>query len=162
MDYLIFRTINNLAGTSKILDFIGIFFARYLIYLLFIVLIFFLFYKKRVVFKAILACLLGLIINYLISLFYFRPRPFVSFSVNLLIEKAPLGKSFPSDHATLAFALAFSIYFLNKKFGTIFFLLAFLVSLGRIFVGVHYPSDILASIIVAFFSSLIIKSLIKS
>lgn len=162
MDYLIFKKINDLAGLSKFLDYLGIFFARYLIYLFFLVLIVLFFYKRKTALKIFLSAILGLLINYSISLIYFRPRPFVSFPVNLLIEKSPLEKSFPSDHATLAFAIAFSIYFFNKKLGIVFLILAFLISLTRIYVGVHYPFDILASIIVAFFSSLIIKISVRS
>jgi undecaprenyl-diphosphatase len=56
--------------------------------------------------------------------------------------------SFPSGHSTFAFALAFSIFLYDKKYGSIFLIMAFLVSLGRIFTGVHFPFDIFIGAII--------------
>jgi undecaprenyl-diphosphatase len=61
--------------------------------------------------------------------------------------------SFPSGHATLSFALAFSIFLYDKKIGSLFLLLAFFVAMGRIFTGVHFPLDILVGGILGIFVS---------
>jgi undecaprenyl-diphosphatase len=66
-------------------------------------------------------------------------------SVNQLVEET--GSSFPSKHATISFLLATFVFLLNKKLGFLFLVFAVLVSTGRVFVGVHYPSDILVGAI---------------
>lgn len=53
------------------------------------------------------------------------------------------GHAFPSGHATFFAALAFSIFFLNKKAGYIFMFFALVIGMTRIMSGVHFPLDIL-------------------
>ena len=55
--------------------------------------------------------------------------------------------SFPSTHAAIFSALAFSIFFINKKAGYIFMFFALLIGLARIVAGVHFPADILGGFI---------------
>lgn len=53
--------------------------------------------------------------------------------------------SFPSDHAALFFALATSLWFVSKRMGLLAYCYAFFViCLPRIYVGIHYPTDIIA------------------
>lgn len=164
-DYQIFKLINNLAGKSQYLDWLGIFTAKYLIFIIAIFFILYLIIKgwqnfKSVILKAFFSGALAYTINFLIGLIYFRPRPFVLNEATKLIDKSPLEKSFPSDHTAIAFALAFSLYFYNKKLGGVLLFLAFLVGLGRIYVGVHYPSDILGGILVGFLSAFLVEKLV--
>lgn len=74
-----------------------------------------------------------------------RPRPFsVIGDVHLLVGA---GNSFsmPSNHATNAFAIAMAFWLMRKDAVTRFFIfVAAVIGLSRIFVGVHYPSDVLA------------------
>lgn len=71
------------------------------------------------------------------------PRPFeILLGVNQLVPQS-LGTSFPSSHAALSMALATAVYFYHKRFGVILFIIALFVCFSRIFVGVHYPVDIL-------------------
>jgi len=85
--------------------------------------------------------------NIVISLRWFRPRPFIDFDITPLIHVSTASKSFPSDHAAIAFFLAYLLWQHNKKWWWAF-LLAAAVSLGRVMVGVHYPLDAVAGALV--------------
>jgi undecaprenyl-diphosphatase len=85
--------------------------------------------------------------------FFFRLRPFAIGQGNYLpIDQNSAEPSMPSGHAALFFALATAVYFYNKKLGIFLFISAFLISISRVFVGVHWPSDILAGALVGIFS----------
>ncbi len=102
-------------------------------------------------------CLLALsgalawILAYYLKLFFHIPRPFVSLKLIPLVSETDF--SFPSEHAAIAFAVATSSYFLNRKVGIIMFLAAILISISRLIIGLHYPSDIIAGGILGFLSS---------
>lgn len=148
LDILIFQQINGLAGKSALLDYVGIFFARYFEYLLVVFALFLLRKKIRVFFQAFLAAVLARFgIVELIRLFWFRSRPFVENNVNLLINHAPT-PSFPSGHAAFYFGLSTVVYFYNKKAGILFLIASLFISIARVFVGVHWPSDILGGAVV--------------
>jgi undecaprenyl-diphosphatase len=70
-------------------------------------------------------------------------RPFVhDRDTNQLIAHAA-DNSFPSDHATMAAAGAVLAAFAWRRWAAAFLLLAFAVGLGRVYVGVHFPGDVL-------------------
>lgn len=74
-----------------------------------------------------------------------RPRPFVAHPgvAHLFVAHAP-DPSFPSDHATAAFAIAISLLLRSRRIGLLALAMAVVVAVGRVAVGVHYPSDVLA------------------
>ncbi len=90
-----------------------------------------------------LSFLLGLGLNQLILLFVHRIRPYDAGITHLIISPSR-DWSFPSDHATAAFAIAatFLLHRLGRR-GLAFLIAALLVSLSRIYVGMHYASDVL-------------------
>lgn len=63
----------------------------------------------------------------------------------------PNGYSFPSSHTTLAFALAMVLSYKEPKFTRWFFLLAVLIGFSRIYIGHHYPGDVLAGALLGWF-----------
>jgi len=75
----------------------------------------------------------------------------------LLIKHAP-ETSFPSDHTTFLFAITFSFMFfkLDRFFELFLFVLALFGSIARVYVGVHYPFDILGGVVTGFLASLIV------
>lgn len=81
-----------------------------------------------------------------------RPRPFIAQGVDILI-KEPMGFSFPSGHTGSSFAAAFVIYFYNKKIGLLALILATLIAFSRMYLFVHYPSDIVGGLILGIISS---------
>lgn len=94
-----------------------------------------------------LLSLLGsyLINNLLLKNLVARIRPYERITeLELLIERQH-DLSFPSGHSAASFAAAVVLYqLLPKKYGIPVLILAALISLSRIYVGVHYPSDIIA------------------
>jgi undecaprenyl-diphosphatase len=99
------------------------------------------------------ASLLGLGLNFIITLFYFHPRPFMIPTGTLLVAHAA-ESSFPSDHATVMFSVSFMLLaFMNlRRSGAILFIFAFISGLARVYSGLHFPMDIAGSVFVALFS----------
>ena len=165
MDFLIFSKINNLAGKSICLDGIAIFFAEYLGYILIFLLIFFLIknfkkYWKIIALALISAVLSRFVIIEIIRWLFPKTRPFIENDVNLLLAYNP-SNSLPSGHAAFFFGLAIVIFLYNKKIGALFLVSAFLISIFRIFCGVHWPSDIIAGAIVGIFSGWFVISFLR-
>ena len=163
LNIFLFETINNFAGHSNLLDNIGIALAKYLPYV-FIITLIYLWLQKNKIRNIILysgyATILGLIINRLITLVYFHPRPFMDHLGTAILKHAP-ESSFPSDHTTLMLSIAFMFLYFKKTrtIGIILSGLGILGGLARIYVGVHYPLDIAGSIIVSLISTGLIFSL---
>ncbi|MFN2521930.1 MAG: phosphatase PAP2 family protein [Mycobacteriales bacterium] len=80
---------------------------------------------------------------------YPERRPFQDHPVRLLFSHDP-GQSFPSDHATAAFACAVAVaLLLSRGWGVLLFVLAFAIGAARVAAGLHYPGDVLGSLLVA-------------
>lgn len=160
----LFLAINQLAGENAILDASAIFIAEAMPFILIGVMVSLWFFadlnKKRISFFAGYSVLLALLLSYLIGVFYFHPRPFVLNLGSQLVEHAA-DTSFPSDHTTFIFAIASSYLFSREtlKLGVLLVLLSFLAGLARVFVGVHFPFDIIGAGLVGVVSSLSIKYL---
>ncbi len=156
IDIYVFQLINGLAGKWIWLDTFGIFFAEYFEYILVFCLLLFLLknFKKywQMIWQAIFAGIISRVVfTEIIRLLLPRPRPFVENQISQLINHAST-PAFPSGHAAFYFAIATVICFYNKKAGFLFFLASFLICLGRVFCGIHWPLDILAGAIVGIFS----------
>lgn len=103
-------------------------------------------FKKRwkIVSTALISAVVSrFVVATLIRFLWFRPRPFLEHSVNLLVNYNSNEASFPSGHASFYFALSTVLFLCNKKIGTIFYIASFLIVLSRVFIGIHWPSDIL-------------------
>lgn len=85
-----------------------------------------------------------------------RVRPSASIpAVNLLIAK-PLSYSFPSGHSASSFAAAGVLAKYHKKYAPLFFSIAALIAFSRLYLYVHYPTDVLAGMILGLICSKII------
>ena len=71
-----------------------------------------------------------------------RVRPTVEMGA-IIVGSRKTDASFPSGHATIAFAMAVVLSSYEPKLRWLFYTLAVCISLSRIFVGAHYPSDVL-------------------
>ena len=161
-----FESINQFAGVFWWLDSLAVFFATYFEFILIFVLLLLLAkdyrkYWKMIVQVAAAAVLARLIIVEFIRWLWPKSRPFVENNVSLLFNYNPAAASFPSGHAAFYFAIATIVYFYNKKAGILFFISAFLISVSRVFVGIHWPSDIIVGALVGLFSGWFVVKLFK-
>lgn len=104
-----------------------------------------------------------LLINVTLKGLFARPRPFVvNEAIVTLINKPSPFRSFPSGHSGGSFAAMFALYkWVPKKIGAPALVLAALVALSRLYVGVHYPTDIIGGCIIGFICSALAYKLVE-
>lgn len=83
-------------------------------------------------------------LSYLLKLATNRPRPFVAMPHLHVLIARPNSNAFPSSHATTAFAGAVVLSYLAPRLWPLFLIAAAAVAYSRLYVGVHYPTDVLA------------------
>ena len=111
--------------------------------------------------------LVALIFNYLLANVILkdligRPRPYTVSEELVTLVKHLSSYSFPSGHTSCSFAAAFVLFFMMpKKVGIPALVLAALIGFSRMYVGVHYPTDVLGGILVGFFSAMSARYLVQ-
>jgi undecaprenyl-diphosphatase len=92
-----------------------------------------------------LSAAVALAIGQVLSVLVDRPRPFVAdpSAVHLFTRHAA-DAGFPSDHATASFAIAVAILLRSRRWGYLTLAMAVVLSIGRVAMGFHYPSDVIA------------------
>jgi undecaprenyl-diphosphatase len=143
--------INGAAGRSHVLDQVGLFVANQGIYVLGAVILAFGLYELRrnhrraieIGAAGALALGLALIAVVVCGLFVNEARPFVHDHDTVQLMKHAADNSFPSDHATVAFAGAVVAALAWPRWALAFIGGALAIGLARVFAGVHYPGDIL-------------------
>ncbi|WP_019223862.1 undecaprenyl-diphosphatase [Bartonella rattaustraliani] len=141
----------------SVLILFSIFCAKFLIYIIPIHLCVLWFCGEKrercVVLSICVSICMALFIGYLISLIYFRSRPFVVGLATPLIQHRATA-SFPSNHALTIAPYVANLYFyrykVSFKFAAVFLCL---ICWARVFVGVHYPFDVLFGVILGSFIS---------
>lgn len=162
-----YHLINHLAGHHPVLDNLMAFFAQYALKLyvgLFILAWFTLpksdSERRHALVIAGFSGALALAFNALIGLYIFRPRPFVALPKGTFTQLIPhsFDTSFPSDHTSGSFGFAAGSW-KTASFWVrwSFTILAILVAFARIYTGVHWPTDVLAGIVIGIVSSQIIR-----
>lgn len=111
---------------------------------------------------ALLAAGLALAANQLISMAWTRPRPFTSHpgAVHVLLAH-PADGSFPSDHAAAGFAIALCLYLVHRRFGIAALVLAAVMSYARVYVGNHYPGDVVGGMLVGVITAALVVRLMS-
>ena len=127
--------------------------------------ILFLFFKKtrKVGITAGMSLALeAILINLTIKKLVGRTRPYVVNEAIEYITKRPSDNSFPSGHTGCMFAVASVLfYMMPKKVGIPAMIVASLVGISRLYVGVHYPTDIIGGFIIGMFTGFIAKLIVE-
>lgn len=148
-----FFLIYNLNGHNYFIDRLMVFGANELIFLTFFLIFLLIIFGGAKEKKAFLFIIAGVIFAELLikitHIFFFESRPFITFNFTPLISHVP-DAAFPSEHTAITATLAFAYLFCKSKFSKLFLLFMLWVGFARIYVGVHYPLDILGGIITGF------------
>lgn len=112
---------------------------------------------RKTGYAAVLSLIFGVIVtNLLLKNIVARPRPFAEIEALIPLIAKPTDFSFPSGHTTASFAVALvMLRMLPKKIGIPAVVLAALVAFSRLYLGVHYPTDVLVGFVVALVGSLL-------
>ena len=115
--------------------------------------------RRLLAFALVLALAIAIVLSFLTGLVIFRPRPFMVGLGHSLVDHRP-NASFPSNH-TLVFAVCATVLALVRQYGTACLAAAtgLLVAWSRVYVGVHYPSDLLGGIILGIPAAMIALAL---
>lgn len=117
--------------------------------------------EREAAVKALAATGVALGINAVIGLLWYHARPFVAGVGHSFMHHAP-DSSFPSDHGTIMFTVALVLAVSNvpaaKRFGRSLLPLAFVVAWARVFLGVHWPMDMLGALAVALGVTLLFRA----
>ena len=121
--------------------------------------------NKEGVLITLLSTFIAIIIGRLLEMTLpFRVRPAYNQDINF-IKPYRFGNygldnwsSFPSDHAVMFFALATGIFLISKKAGILTYLYVFfIICFPRMYLGLHYPTDILVGAVIGIFISFIVS-----
>jgi len=130
--------------------------------LLAVIIVWAIFFSKRKMFNFSLLFLSATFSFFLadfIKIILHTARPFVELGIIPLYKE--IGFSFPSEHSAIFSALAFCMFFINRKLGILVGVFTLLIGLSRIVIGVHYPIDVLGGFALGFIISYIFIRIFK-
>lgn len=160
LNLAIFKVINGMAHQNAMLDKLMIFMSEYGpdIFMISLALLFIMGLAKKnsrmrgISVDTFIIIVLNLFIGYVIGAIWYIPRPFVNNKVNLLIPHT-MDASFPSDHAVGTMSIAVGISKNSKIYGVLLTMLSILVGISRVFVGHHYPADVIGGYAIVFITN---------
>ena len=111
--------------------------------------------RKRALY-AFFSAIIAMTINLMLGSLFFRVRPFLNGESKLLYPSAT-DSSFPSDHAAGGGSISTSIFFGKRLLGGCMLAFALLVAISRVYVGAHYPSDVITGLLIGVLSAWLVE-----
>lgn len=161
----LFRLINELGKEYVSFNPAFVFIAEYMVAILAVCLLIYWFSGSRrnrlMVISCCVSFLVAEVLGKLSGSVYSNQQPFAELeNVNKLIDKT-VGNSFPSDHTILFFSITVSIWLFRRRYSFLWIVVALLVGISRIWVGVHYPADVLFGAFIASISAVFTYFMMK-
>ena len=171
LDQQLFLYMYGFTHHSVVLDNVALFWGSYSphVWAILLIIAFYIPHRRQVMNRTML--LVGLVAGFAaryigksaILLFYAHPRPFIALDIQPLIT-TPFSEnyqSFPSGHALFFFAFATVLYYFHKRSGVVAFGASVLMGISRIYLGVHWPSDIVAGAALGILSGMAVLAYYK-
>ncbi len=155
LDLFVFRSINALSGNAS-LDafFIGVAEVGEIVVWLAISVVASVFVKEkrlRITVLVVVVLAASELLSAALKPIYQRERPFQTLSGVIMAGGMDSGFSFPSGHALRTFASSLVLLRFRRVVGYLLIVVSVLVAFSRVYLGLHYPSDVLASFLLAYF-----------
>jgi undecaprenyl-diphosphatase len=106
------------------------------------------------------AAALAYVVNFVIHQIHDRPRPYEAHTIRHPWSSST-DASFPSDHTSLSFAIAFAVFMIDRTVGAVFLAIATVIGVGRLFIGAHYPGDVVAGVAVGLVAAFVVVRLLR-
>lgn len=116
-------------------------------------------YRKQGFIVLLVLALTAFIINLLVKPLFSRLRPYEYFKEHEPLIKEPFGSSFPSGHSATSFACAAAICYLSLPFAWLAVIIAICIAFSRLYLFVHFPTDVLFGIFAGGLLGLLIADL---
>lgn len=101
------------------------------------------------------------LVNLCLKPIVMRTRPFVVNEALQLLGEYPTDYSFPSGHTGCAFAVAFvCLWCMPRRYGVLSIVIATLIAFSRLYNAAHYPTDVIAAVVIAFITALFAKFIV--
>lgn len=117
--------------------------------------------RKEALTMALSLIICAVFTNFILKPLVARPRPFTRVDGLTLLVSPPADYSFPSGHTAACFAAAAALCIHDSRLTVPALLLSLLIAFSRLYLFVHYPSDILAGMLAGSLSALLAKGLIN-
>ena len=117
--------------------------------------------RPAVFLQVAIADALALVISAALRTAFDRERPALFYTHPKALVHVPASGSIPSGHAAAAFACATALAFFAPRAAPLLFLLATAIAFSRVYVGVHYPLDVIAGAAIGIAIAIALRSLVE-